>query len=73
MMKSKFNSLQEWRKSDSKAYEAAKRNNMLEEISEMFGWGFKKRGENINSEIKVLLNLGLDFDEYLEFKNTTKN
>ena len=26
-----------------------------------------------NSEFKVLLNLGLDFDEYLKYKRTTKN
>lgn len=71
MMTSKFKSLSEWRKADPKAYHAARRNGMLLEISQMFGWENVKK-INVNSEFKVLSNLGLDFDEYLEYKRTTK-
>jgi hypothetical protein len=37
-MVSEYKNLIEWRKSDSKAYDAARKNNLLDEICEMFGW-----------------------------------
>lgn len=68
MEKSKYNSLVEWSKGDRKGYDYAKRQNMLEEICNIFGWEFRKMSKK-NSEFNILLNLGLDFEEYVEFKS----
>jgi hypothetical protein len=37
-MKSKYESLPEWKKADPKAYEFARKNNFLDDICENFGW-----------------------------------
>jgi hypothetical protein len=41
-MESKYKSLSEWRKADRKAYEIAKKNNLIDDICENFGWEIKK-------------------------------
>lgn len=46
-MKSKYNSLSEWRKADPKAYNAAFREDKLSEICEQFGWEYKPNNKNV--------------------------
>ena len=71
-MESKYKSLAEWCKADNKAYEAAKRNGLFPEICELFGWKFSKITK-INSENSILSKLGLDINEYNEYKSKLIN
>ncbi len=43
MEKSKYNSLTEWRKANPKAFNAAKKLNLIDEICKRFGWIYKPR------------------------------
>ncbi len=71
MLTSKHNSLKEWSEADRRGYDYARKQNMLEEICNIFGWEFRKMSEK-NSEFNILLKLGLDFEEYVEFKTKIK-
>jgi len=65
----KYKKLTDFKKDYHKEYKFLRKKNLLAKLCEDMGWEYVEK----NSEIKVLLNLGLDFDEYLEYKRITKN
>jgi hypothetical protein len=68
-MEKKYKSLSEFKKDYPKEYKFLCGKKLLAKLCEDMNWEYVEK----NSEIKVLLNLGLCFDEYLEYKRTTKN
>jgi hypothetical protein len=68
-MEKKYKILKEFKKDYPKEYKFLCKKNLLFKLCEDMDWEYVEK----NSEFKVLLNLELDFDEYLEYKRTTKN
>lgn len=68
-MELKYKSLSEFKKDYPNQYRFLRKTKQIERLCEDMDWEYVEK----NSEFKVLLNLGLDFDEYLEYKRITKN
>ncbi len=68
-MEKKYKSLIDFKKDYRKEYNFLCKKNLLSKLCKDMDWEYVEK----NSEVKVLLNLGLDFYEYLEYKRTTKN
>lgn len=71
-IKSKYNTLAEWGRADRRGYDMARKLNMFARICELFGWRYSKMSKK-NTEFDVLSKLGLEFNEYEEYKSEIIN
>lgn len=73
-MKSKYKTLREWNKSDPKAYKAADRQGLLDEICEMFGWKRDTKAYYWTKErcLKIALTCEKQTDLYKKYNGCLK-